>query len=133
MAPPFIAYYGILQGGSQETALLQQAYDQCRLYRSYLRDDSGLWKHIVLGDTASQDFRHWGTGVPMNVIASDAFRSNAPIGNAWAAAGMMRVLQTIRHSSQAHRFVSQQVDLTSWISEIISATWPHQVQFITWT
>ena len=62
MAPPFIAYYGILQGGSQEATLLQQAYDQCRLYRNYLRDDSGLWKHIVLGDTASQDFRHWGTG-----------------------------------------------------------------------
>ncbi|KIP12696.1 hypothetical protein PHLGIDRAFT_27123 [Phlebiopsis gigantea 11061_1 CR5-6] len=108
MAPPFIAYYGIFQGGSQETALLQEAYDQCRLYRNYLRDDSGLWKHIVLGDTASQDFRHWGTG------------------NAWAAAGMMRVLQTIRHSSQAWKFESQRADLTSWISEIVSATWAHQ-------
>lgn len=62
MAPPFIAYFGALAGGMTESALLQLAYDQCRLYRNYLRDDSGLWKHIVLGDEASQDFRHWGTG-----------------------------------------------------------------------
>lgn len=68
MAPPFIAYYGILQGGSQETALLQEAYNQCKLYRSYLHDDSGLWKHIVLGDTASQDFRHWGTGMRIDHV-----------------------------------------------------------------
>ncbi|GJE84408.1 six-hairpin glycosidase [Phanerochaete sordida] len=108
MAPPFIAYFGALAGGSSETTLLQLAYDQCRLYRNYLRDDNGLWKHIVLGDQASQDFRHWGTG------------------NAWAAAGMMRVLQTIMHSNQARQFDAQQADLTAWITEILAATWQHQ-------
>ncbi len=61
MAPPFIAYYGALQGDKDGTALLQQAYDQCRLYREYLLDTaSGLWEHIVLGD--GQDASHWGTG-----------------------------------------------------------------------
>ena len=125
MVPPFLAYYGVL---TQNQTLVQEAYDQCRLYRNYLRDDSGLWKHIVLGDIASQDFRHWGTGTrscgdaPWFAILSDVLP-----GNAWAAAGMMRVLQTIRHSSQARHFKSQQADLTSWIEEIVVATWAHQV------
>lgn len=61
MAPPFIAYYGALAGGSTEAKLLQYAYDQCRLYRNYLLDPAtGLWKHIVLGN--GTDFRLWGTG-----------------------------------------------------------------------
>lgn len=108
MAPPFIAYYGALAGGSSESRLLQLAYDQCRLYRNYLRDASGLWKHIVLGDEGSQDLRHWGTG------------------NAWAAAGMMRVLQTIMHSDQARQFDAQQGDLIAWIREILAASWANQ-------
>lgn len=110
MAPPFIAYYGALQGGDTAWWLLQLAYDQCRLYRNYLRDEPGLWRHIVLGDESSQDASHWGTG------------------NAWAAAGMMRVLQTIRHSSLAASFEHQQSDLTSWITEVVNATWQHQVR-----
>lgn len=61
MAPPFIAYYGALEGGENGTALMQEAYDQCRLYRNYLLDTgSGLWKHIVLGD--GTDTSLWGTG-----------------------------------------------------------------------
>ena len=60
MAPPFIAYYGALQGGNDGASLLQLAFDQCRLYRNYLRDDNGLWQHTVLGDY--QDAHHWGTG-----------------------------------------------------------------------
>lgn len=62
MAPPFIAYYGALEGGSSGAELLQAAYDQCRLYRQYLQDDEGLWRHIVLG--TGEDDRHWGTGEP---------------------------------------------------------------------
>ena len=62
MAPPFIAYYGALEGGSAGGQLLQLAYDQCRLYRQYLQDSEGggLWQHIILG--TGEDFRHWGTG-----------------------------------------------------------------------
>lgn len=107
MAPPFIAYYGALQGGKDGTALLQQAYDQCRLYREYLLDTaSGLWEHIVLGD--GQDASHWGTG------------------NGWAAAGMLRVLETLRHSSVSSEFQRQQDNLTSWIQQIVDNTWKHQ-------
>ena len=63
MAPPFIAYYGALQGGTNGSNLLQEAYDQCRLYRAALFDpDASLWRHITLGDEASQDSHHWGTG-----------------------------------------------------------------------
>ena len=61
MVPPFIAYYGALQGGQNGQALMQIAYDQCRLYRDALSDDSGLWKHVVLGTW--HDSTHWGTGM----------------------------------------------------------------------
>lgn len=60
MVPPFISYFGALQGGGGEQSLLQVAYDQCTLYRDQLRDDSGLWRHIALGSW--QDNTHWGTG-----------------------------------------------------------------------
>lgn len=106
MVPPFIAYYGALQGGSGGRALLQVAYDQCRLYRNALRDSSGLWRHIALGKW--QDNSHWGTG------------------NAWAAAGMLRVLQTLNHSSDARMFMEQQTSLTQWIQEITTTSWSYQ-------
>ena len=62
MAPPFIAYYGALQGGQNGTTLMQEAYDQCRLYRNYLLDtDAGLWQHIVLGENGTNSAL-WGTG-----------------------------------------------------------------------
>ncbi|CAL1701354.1 unnamed protein product [Somion occarium] len=110
MAPPFIAYYGALSTGdtSQSIDLLQEAYDQCRLYRDILRDaDAGLWKHIVLG-SGEQDLTHWGTG------------------NAWAAAGMLRVLETIRHSRVSSQFEAQKGNLTLWIDEIVGSAWKHQ-------
>ncbi|KDQ64943.1 hypothetical protein JAAARDRAFT_28605 [Jaapia argillacea MUCL 33604] len=106
MAPPFIAYYGILAGGTQELSLLQEAYTQCMLYRNYLKDDGGLWRHVVLGTW--QDNTHWATG------------------NGWAAAGMLRVLETIHFSSQASSLVDEQRNLTKWIEEIINGTWIHQ-------
>ncbi|KAG5644561.1 hypothetical protein DXG03_008135 [Asterophora parasitica] len=106
MVPPFIAYYGALQGGNGGRALLQFAYNQVRLYRDALRDSSGLWRHITLGKW--QDDTHWGTG------------------NAWAAAGMLRVLQALNHSSDARLFVEHQANLTQWIHEIETASWSYQ-------
>jgi rhamnogalacturonyl hydrolase YesR len=106
MVPPFIAYYGALQGGDAGRSLMQAAYDQCRLYRDALKDDNGLWRHIALGNY--QDNTHWATG------------------NGWAAAGMLRVLQTFNHSSQGHRFTQQQANLTQWIGEITDAAWARQ-------
>ena len=61
MAPPFIAYFGALQGGDGGQALLQIAYDQIRLYRDALFDaDVSLWRHVALGSW--EDSGHWATG-----------------------------------------------------------------------
>ncbi|KAF8665575.1 hypothetical protein AX16_000033 [Volvariella volvacea WC 439] len=106
MVPPFIAYFGALQGGRGGRELLQTSYDQCRLYREALRDEGGLWRHIAHGNW--QDPTHWATG------------------NAWAAAGMLRVLQTLNHTAQAERFTRQQADLREWIDEILEASWDYQ-------
>ncbi|KAF8974688.1 Six-hairpin glycosidase-like protein [Flammula alnicola] len=106
MAPPFIAYYGALQGGVQGDTYLQTAYDQCRLYRDALRDESGLWRHITLG--SFNDTTHWATG------------------NGWAAAGMLRVLSTLNHTTHGRQFLGQQANLAQWINEILVASWEHQ-------
>jgi rhamnogalacturonyl hydrolase YesR len=108
MAPPFIAYYGAYDQGDAKIFLLQTAYDQCRLYRQHLQDDSTkLWRHIELGSW--QDNNLWATG------------------NGWAAAGMFRVLQTIRLSDVSDCFLDQQTDLLEWIEEIVEASWCYQV------
>ncbi len=108
MAPPFIAYYGALEEGPMCEELLQTAYDQVRLYREVLYDPSvGLWQHIALGN--GTDPTHWGTG------------------NAWAAAGALRVLATIQRSRAAFAMKSQQHDLVQWVGEILDGAWPFQV------
>ncbi|KAH9049232.1 Six-hairpin glycosidase-like protein [Lactarius deliciosus] len=108
MAPPFIAYYGaLLEDGPSCQKLLQTAYDQVRLYREVLYDPSvGLWQHIALGN--GTDPTHWGTG------------------NAWAAAGALRVLATIQRSSTARAMKSQQSDLVQWVGEILDGAWQFQ-------
>ena len=61
MAPPFIAYFGVLQDDDGGQTLLQIAYDQISLYRDALFDaDVSLWRHVALG--LWQDPGHWGTG-----------------------------------------------------------------------
>ena len=57
MVPPFLAYYGVTTGNQ---TLLEDAYTQVSLYRSYLRDMDNLWKHVVLG--TGVDLGHWSTG-----------------------------------------------------------------------
>ena len=109
MAPPFIAYYGALQGGTVGQGLLQIAYDQVRLYREVLFDaDVGLWRHIALGN--GTDPTHWATG------------------NAWAAAGALRVLATIQQSCAAASMTSQQLDLRQWVQETLDGVWRFQVR-----
>lgn len=101
MVPPFISYYGFV---SSNQTLLQEAYTQCSLYRSGLQDPSTkLWRHIVQGNGTS-DPGLWATG------------------NAWAAAGMMRVLATIRQSPFNDEMSDQQGDLQYWVEEILSAS-----------
>ncbi|THG98168.1 hypothetical protein EW026_g3969 [Hermanssonia centrifuga] len=93
MVPPFLSYYGVV---TSNQSMLQQGYNQIKLYRQYLRDGSagGLWKHIVMG--SGTDEGHWSTG------------------NAWAAAGMLRVLGTISRSQFANNLKGEQSDLSSW-------------------
>lgn len=109
MVPPFLAYYGAFQQGDFKSWLLQASYDQCRLYRNYLHDSAtGLWRHIALG--GSSDDNLWATG------------------NGWAAAGMFRVLQTIRNSDVSEDFLHQQNDLLDWIEEIVEGSWNYQAR-----
>ncbi|KAH8977298.1 glycoside hydrolase family 105 protein [Lactarius hatsudake] len=105
MVPPFLAYYGITTGNQ---SMLQEAYNQVKMYRSYLSDTSagGLWRHILLGVNGT-DQGHWSTG------------------NAWAAAGMLRVLGTLKSSSFSRHFEGQIKDLGNWVAEIHSAMYPN--------
>jgi rhamnogalacturonyl hydrolase YesR len=59
MAPPFLAYYGVI---TQNQSLVVESYNQIKLYRKYLRDPNAnnLWKHIVMG--TGTDSGHWSTG-----------------------------------------------------------------------
>ncbi|KAH7922253.1 hypothetical protein BV22DRAFT_1094989 [Leucogyrophana mollusca] len=104
MVPPFLAYYGVV---SDNKTLLVEAYTQISLYRKYLRDThaNNLWKHILLGSSGN-DEGHWATG------------------NAWAAAGMIRVLGTIQRSQYANQLKGQQKDLANWVREIHGAMYP---------
>ncbi|KAI5480613.1 Glycosyl hydrolase, family 88 [Pseudohyphozyma bogoriensis] len=103
MVPPFLAYQGVVSGN---TSLISEAYNQCLSYRAKLYNSNyGLWEHVVLGSW--QDIGIWGTG------------------NAWAAAGMARVLATIQHSSYASQFTLQQANLVSWINEILTNAFSH--------
>lgn len=107
MVPPFLAYYGVL---TSNQSLVQASYDQIRLYRNYLRDDSasGLWKHVLQGKSGT-DEGHWSTG------------------NGWAAAGMLRVLSTIQNSEYDRGMVREQEDLAWWVQEIHNAMYDHLV------
>jgi len=98
MVPPFIAYYGMM---SQNRTLLLEAYNQIKLYHNYLSDPKAQdrWKHVLLGPT-NNDEGYWTTG------------------NAWAAAGMLRVLATIRNSQYANTMKNQQKDLANWVKEL---------------
>ncbi|EJD47722.1 Six-hairpin glycosidase [Auricularia subglabra TFB-10046 SS5] len=97
MTPPFLAYYGMV---TNNHSLVDLAYQQCNLYRNNLRDKKlNLWRHMALGQ--HNDEGHWSTG------------------NAWAAAGMLRVLATIKHSDMAGSFKKQMSNLEHWVSEIL--------------
>ncbi|KAL8278079.1 hypothetical protein RQP46_009539 [Phenoliferia psychrophenolica] len=101
--PPSLAFYGAVMG---KPAVLLEAYNQCKLYRTHLRDtSSGLWHHILLGDF--QDTGLWGTG------------------NAWAASGMARVLATMQNGPNPANWTSQIADLALWTNEIVTSAFAH--------
>ncbi|GHJ87828.1 hypothetical protein NliqN6_4230 [Naganishia liquefaciens] len=109
MVPPFLAFLGLMSDDQdQQTSYFQAAYDQCRLYRQYLRRGDGLWKHIIMGPDKIDPWP-WATS------------------NGWAAAGMLRVHATLQKADQEmrSRFRSQLTDLGIWALEIIKAAAEH--------
>ncbi|KAJ7179491.1 hypothetical protein C8R46DRAFT_887323 [Mycena filopes] len=99
MAPPFLAYAA---ADAKNLGLLHEVYIQCGLQRQILQPGGGLWEHII--GPQHQDTGLWSTG------------------NAWAAAGMVRVLATIMKAPVA-TLAGWRKDaisnLTLWIQEII--------------
>ncbi len=106
MAPPFLAYYAV---HTSNLTLLQATDEQCRLYRQILQtpEHNGLWMHII--GPAHLDPGLWSTG------------------NAWAAAGMTRILATVikaphtlfktkKHAQWRSDAINS---LTVWIREIL--------------
>ncbi|EXJ71715.1 uncharacterized protein A1O5_05523 [Cladophialophora psammophila CBS 110553] len=89
MVPPFLAYYSV---AVQEMRILETAVLQCQLYNAVLRtsislDDGqtchGLWRHIISEPAELEP----------GVCCSDP--DVWLTSNAWAVAGMTRVLATI--------------------------------------
>lgn len=48
-------------------------------------------------------------------------------GNGWAAAGMLRVYATIKHSEYANTFKRELQDISNWVLEIHAGIYPHLV------
>ncbi|KII90720.1 hypothetical protein PLICRDRAFT_106862 [Plicaturopsis crispa FD-325 SS-3] len=107
MGPPFLAYYGAVTNNS---TLLQLAYDNIRLYREVLlipnaTSTGPLWAHLYDDDKkAWQDKGIWGTG------------------NGWAGLGIIHVAATIEKSKFKDDFKNQTADLAAWAKEIIDGT-----------
>lgn len=110
MGPPFFAQYGLMTNNRE---LLQYAYTQVELLHNALALPSGtgkgLWGHILNYTNVAQprwiDQRAWLTG------------------NAWAAAGMLRVLAALEQSTFASSFSSETDNIKAWIDELLSAAY----------
>ncbi|KAI1159218.1 hypothetical protein F5B18DRAFT_637799 [Nemania serpens] len=105
MVPPALAYWAIQDGNR---TLLRVAIEQCLLYRDALAvsprgndNAAGLWHHII--GPQNQDLGIWSTG------------------NAWAAAGMTRVLATAKKSPWARVLASDLAGLAAAIRDILDA------------
>ncbi|KAF2455442.1 hypothetical protein BDY21DRAFT_65950 [Lineolata rhizophorae] len=101
MVPPFLAYYAIV---SNEMRYMREAIDQCMLYHEVLSTGSlgkerGLWHHIV--GPEKKDLGYWSTS------------------NGWAAAGMARVLATMKKWKPTAAWKEEQQMLVCYIQEII--------------
>ncbi|KZV96032.1 hypothetical protein EXIGLDRAFT_609788 [Exidia glandulosa HHB12029] len=107
MGFPFLAYYGVV---TNNQSLVQEAYDQCRLYRDALLRDGPhgpAWGHLYSDDAkAWYDGGIWLTG------------------NAWAAKGIIQVAATIAKSPYAEEMSSQLTDLKFWVQEILDGVFP---------
>lgn len=105
MVPPFLAYYGV---ATEDLGLVKIAAEQCRLYGDVLKTPQGPWNHIsgpldpAQSSGVSYDVRPWSSG------------------NGWAAAGMSRVIATMRNSPYNDQTKDEQGMLSGLIQGIIS-------------
>lgn len=102
MFPPFLAFYGVV---SNNLEYIQEAVEQCRLYREVLSIASGpkagLWKHII-GPSDMADEGVWSTGA------------------GWAAYGMARVRATISGWRPSNSTMQGEISLLDeWIGDIL--------------
>lgn len=96
MVPPFLAYHGV---ATSDIGLLKESARQCKLYHDVLAQQSGPWLHID-----SLDLALWSTG------------------NGWAAAGMSRVLATMRKSPYNSQTTTEQSQLSGMIKNILDGS-----------
>lgn len=107
MVPPFLAYYAV---ATNDAAYLSEAVRQCKMHRQVLLANetnigcTGLWHHFV-GEKDFKNLGLWSTS------------------NGWAAAGMVRVLATIRKwggiANDDNEWRREGEDLVGHIKEII--------------
>ncbi|KAJ7583998.1 Six-hairpin glycosidase-like protein [Mycena floridula] len=100
MAPPFLAYLAV---DTSNRTLLEMTVEQCGLYRQILLSNStgSVWEHII--GPVNMDPGLWSTG------------------NAWATAGMTRVLATVMKSDLLPHGTQRAAveNLVTWIKEIL--------------
>jgi rhamnogalacturonyl hydrolase YesR len=104
MGPPYMAYLGVV---TEDMDLLQEMIRQCELYCELLVTETGVWRHVAnapgVGDVKT-DNGAWCTG------------------NAWAAAGMVRCLATLRKSRYAAESIADQNSLVKMTADILDGT-----------
>jgi rhamnogalacturonyl hydrolase YesR len=103
MAPPFLAYYGVT---TNDVSLARESVRQCELYHDVLVTENGYWKHIANVDDVAdvkKDDGAWCTS------------------NAWAAAGMARVLATLKKGRFAEETADEQSSLLWMTKRILDA------------
>jgi rhamnogalacturonyl hydrolase YesR len=104
MAPPFLAYHGVVTSDIDQ---VKESVRQCELYHDVLATDMGYWRHIanaedvVDGKEVKKDDGAWCTS------------------NAWAAAGMARLMATLQKSPYAEDTVKEQDSLAWMVKRIL--------------
>lgn len=100
MVPPSLAYYGV---NHKNESMVEMAIEQTLLYQDALSTDEG-WRHIVLGEW--QDIGLWATG------------------NAWAAAGALRVYAAIHRSDDyADQYADKLEEVKQVTADVLDAAW----------
>ncbi|KAI4648232.1 hypothetical protein J4E93_004644 [Alternaria ventricosa] len=101
MVPPALAYHGVF---TSDIGMVKESVRQCQLYCEVLSTSKGYWRHIVNAE---------GTG---SVKSDDGAWCTS---NAWAAAGMARVLATLRKSQYGSETADEQKMLLNMTKGIL--------------